>query len=71
MNPFFFGIETKHGVDFLLILRGNLETECLSARFPLPTLLYAEYSVKLKKYVLLTGHQHSTCHKTYPHHSSW
>ena len=30
-------------------------TECLNTRFPLPTLLCAEYSVKLKKIVFLGG----------------
>ena len=54
-----YGIEPKRDYEFCNSTRNGLqnvaenkETECLNTRFPLPTLLFAEYSVKLISYYI-------------------
>ena len=41
------GVESCHSTRNASRIRQKVETECLNTRFPLPTLLYSGYSVKL------------------------
>ena len=56
------GVEVKRGVEFCHSIRKasrirqKVGTECLNTRFPLPTLLWAGYSVKSNLFILFYEH---------------
>ena len=57
------GIKLRHSTRHASRIWGKVgngyvlvENECLNTKFPLPTLLYARYSVKLKKNIVNKNH---------------